>query len=111
MGLTGLEWAVARTRWTLLATGLVLMAACASAPRRPLASAADSELPPGQGRTILQSSCTVCHDLREVTKFRGYYTKQQWQDVVVTMMGYGANIKQDEVDVLADYLTQSLGRK
>jgi hypothetical protein len=45
------------------------------------------------GRTILQSSCTVCHDLGEVTKFRGYYNTQQWQDIVSTMVGYGANVK------------------
>ena len=70
-----------------------------------------SDLPPGQGRTILQASCTVCHDLGEVTKFRGYYNKQQWQDIVATMMGYGASISKEDVDVLADYLTQSIGRK
>jgi hypothetical protein len=69
------------------------------------------ELPPGQGRTILQTSCTVCHDLREVTKFRGYYNEQQWQDIVATMMGYGAKLNKDEADVLVNYLTQSLGRR
>jgi len=46
-----------------------------------------------------------------VTKFRGYYNRAQWQDIVATMMGYGANIKKEDVDVLADYLTQSIGRK
>ena len=87
------------------------MATCASAPRRPIAPVAGSDLPPGQGRTILQTACTVCHDLGEVTKFRGYYNRQQWQDIVVTMMGYGANVSKEDVDVLADYLTQHLGRK
>ena len=98
-------------KWTLVASGAVLMAACASAPRRPVAPVTGGELPQGQGRTILQTSCTVCHDLGEVTKFRGYYNRQQWQDIVATMMGYGANIKNEEVDVLVDYLTQTLGRK
>jgi len=98
----------------LAAAAAVLAAACASAPRRPVAAVAavaGSDLPAGQGKTILQSSCTVCHDLREVTKFGGYYNKQQWQDIVATMMGYGANIKNDEADVLVEYLTQSIGRK
>jgi cytochrome c5 len=89
----------------------MLMTACASASRRPVAALPAGELPPGQGRTILQTSCTVCHDLGEVTKFRGYYDKQQWQDIVATMMGYGANIKNDEAGVLVEYLTQSIGRK
>jgi cytochrome c5 len=112
-------------KWTLVAGGvmivmmMMMMAACASAPRRgsaqaprrPVASVPGSELPPGQGRTILQASCTVCHDLGEVTKFRGYYDKAQWQDIVSTMIGYGANVRKEDVDVLADYLTQNLGRK
>ena len=75
------------------------------------AAVPDGELPPGPGRTILQTSCTVCHDLREVTKFRGYYNREQWQDVVATMMGYGANVKKEDVNLLVDYLTQSFGRK
>ena len=100
-----------KAKWTLVVISAVLIAACASTSRRPVAAVPGNDLPPGQGRTILQTSCTVCHDLREVTKFRGYYTTQQWQDIVVTMMEYGANIKKDEADVLVDYLTKSLGRK
>ena len=97
--------------WTLVVSGAVLIAACASTPRRPAVAVPGGDLPPGQGRTILQTSCTVCHDLGEVTKFRGYYNRQQWQDIVVTMMEYGANIKKGEADVLVDYLMHSLGRK
>ena len=96
---------------TLVAGGAVLIAACASAPRRPVATVPGGELPPGPGKTILQTSCTVCHDLGEVTKFRGYYNRQQWQDIVATMMGYGAKIIKEDVDVLVDYLTQSIGRE
>jgi hypothetical protein len=99
-------------RWALVAGGAALVAACASSPRRPVVAVpGGGDLPSGQGRTILQTSCTVCHDLGEVTKFRGYYTSQQWLDIVTTMTGYGANIKKDEADVLVDYLTRYLGRK
>jgi cytochrome c5 len=98
----------------LVASGALIITACASAPRRPVAAVAaapGSDLPPGQGRTILQTSCTVCHELREVTKFRGYYNKQQWQDIVGTMVAYGATIQKEDADVLVEYLTQSFGRK
>jgi hypothetical protein len=104
-------WFVHLMKLTLLASGAMVIAACASTAPRPVAVVPGSDLPPGPGRSILESSCTVCHDLKEVTKFRGYYNRQQWQDIVATMMGYGANIKKDEIDVLADYLTQNLGRK
>jgi hypothetical protein len=63
-----------------------------------------------EGRPF-KTSCTVCHDLREATKFRGYYNREQWQDVVATMMGYGANVKKEDVNLLVDYLTQSFGRR
>jgi hypothetical protein len=45
-----------------------------------------------------------------VTKFRGYYNREQWQDIVATMTGYGANVKKEDVNLLVDYLTPSFGR-
>jgi cytochrome c5 len=108
---SGFSRTVIWPKWTLVASGALLMTACASAGRRPVAAVPGGDLPPGQGRTILQAACTVCHDLREVTKFRSYYNKQQWQDIVATMIGYGANLKKEDADVLVAYLTQNLGRK
>ena len=70
----------------------------------------EDELPDGEGKKILVSSCTSCHDLTEVTKFRGYYDRKQWRDIVVTMMDYGAPVNEKQVDVLADYLAEHLGR-
>lgn len=75
------------------------------------AAAPGDELPDGEGRKILAVACTSCHDLTEVTKLRGYYTRAQWRDVVVTMREYGAPVDEKQVDVLADYLAQSLGKK
>jgi hypothetical protein len=69
------------------------------------------EFPPGPGRTILMAACTSCHDLREVTKFRGYYARPQWRDIVVTMAEYGAPVSKADIEVLADYLTEHLGKR
>lgn len=71
----------------------------------------EEELPEGEGRRILLASCTTCHELREVTKFRGYFTRAQWRDIVVTMVEYGAPVNQKQVDVLTDYLTLHFGRQ
>jgi len=57
------------------------------------------------------SACTACHGLREVTKFRGFYVRQQWKDVVLTMVDYGAPVGDKDVEVLTDYLTENLGKK
>jgi competence protein ComEA len=75
------------------------------------AVAPEDDLPEGEGKKILVASCTSCHDLTEVTKFRGYYDRTQWRDIVVTMVEYGAPVDERQVDVLADYLTQHLGRQ
>ena len=75
------------------------------------AAAPSEQLPEGAGRQILMSACTACHGLREVTKFRGFYVRQQWKDVVLTMVDYGAPVGDKDVEVLTDYLTENLGKK
>ena len=102
----------------------VLSAACAPsrvaqvAPAAPAASApaataaaAAAALPAGRGKAILTAACTSCHDLREVTKFRGYYDRAQWRDIVVTMVEYGAPVEKTDVEVLVGYLEEHLGRR
>ena len=98
-------------RCLLRACLVLFLAVLLTAPGATRAAAPEDEFPDGEGKKILIASCTSCHDLTEVTKFRGYYTKAQWRDVVVTMMEYGAPIDAKQVDVLADYLTLHLGKK
>jgi competence protein ComEA len=71
---------------------------------------ANDDLPDGEGKKILVASCTACHDLTEVTKFRGYYTRDEWRDIVRTMIEYGAKVQDNQVDVLVDYLAKTLGK-
>jgi cytochrome c5 len=86
----------------LLASSLILCAA--------VLAAQDADLPDGEGKRILVASCTSCHELTEVTKFKGYYTKEQWRDIVKTMVEYGAAMKKGEDEVLVSYLTEHLGK-
>ena len=69
------------------------------------------DLPEGDGKKILQASCTACHELTEITKFKGYYGRDDWRDIVKTMIEYGAKVKDTDVNVLVDYLTKNLGKK
>jgi mono/diheme cytochrome c family protein len=91
------------------ASALVLLGALCLRPGA--VAAQDDELPDGPGKKILQTACTSCHELKEVTKFKGYYAKGAWRDVVVTMVAYGAELNEKEIDVLVDYLTAALGKK
>jgi hypothetical protein len=94
----------------LLAAGAALVAAVAWAPSSSHAAPGD-ELPDGAGKKVLLRACTTCHDLDEVTKFKGYYTRAQWKDIVATMKEYGAALDEGEVEALADYLFAALGKK
>jgi competence protein ComEA len=89
----------------------VLTVAILSSSSGMRAAAPEDELPEGEGKKILVSSCTACHDLTEVTKFRGYYDGKQWRDIVITMMDYGAPVDEKQVDILADYLAKNLGKQ
>ena len=75
------------------------------------ARAQGDELPDGPGKKILLRACTTCHDLDEVTKFKGYYTRAQWKDIVVTMEDYGADLADGDIDLLTQYLADVLGKK
>ena len=89
---------------------VLFLAALLTAPASTQSSSPSDDLPDGEGKKILQAQCTSCHELTEVTKFRGYYNRAQWRDIVVTMVEYGADLKKNEIETLADYLAQHLGR-
>jgi mono/diheme cytochrome c family protein len=102
-------------RWRIGAVSLflscVLVATGFVRAETARAAQADDGLPDGDGKKILNASCTACHDLTEVTKFKGFYTRDDWRDIVKTMIEYGAKVKDGDVDVLVDYLTRNFGKK
>ena len=95
----------------LIAAGTVLAAATLWSSTASHAAAPGDELPDGPAKKVLERACTTCHDLDEVTKFKGYYTRAQWKDIVVTMRDYGAALEDNEVEPLTDYLFAALGKK
>ncbi len=91
---------------------LVACAACTTQSPRPaptVAVEAGVELPEGPGREILVASCLSCHQLGGLALFKGYYTRDLWRSLVVTMTAYGAEVDGAEIEVLADYLEQHFG--
>lgn len=98
-------------RRALIVATAALAAVLVWSPAVPRAAGQDDELPDGPGKKVLLRACTTCHDLDEVTKFKGYYTRAQWKDIVVTMQEYGASLADGEVDLLSQYLADALGKK
>jgi hypothetical protein len=68
-------------------------------------------LPEGPGKKLLDTVCTACHSLGEVTKFKGYFAKENWRDIVATMIEDGARLEEAQIPVLIDYLTKAFPRE
>ncbi len=71
------------------------------------APAAAGGLPAGEGKQIVENSCTQCHGVDYVTD--AHYSKDQWTEVVVRMKLSGAPVEDSQVPVLVDYLTRNFG--
>lgn len=69
------------------------------------ASTAVRPLPAGKGKAIVQRSCSHCHALKVVTSKRA--TKDQWSALVDQMVSRGADLDDDEIDVVVDYLAKN----
>ena len=74
-------------------------------PQKP-----EEKLPEGEGREILRAACSVCHAVSEVTKFAGTYGRDEWRDLVKSMIVYGAQVTAEEEEILVDYLDMHFGK-
>ena len=74
-------------------------------PQKP-----EEKLPEGEGRKILVASCSGCHEVSQVTKFAGTYGRDEWRDLVKSMIVYGAEVTAEEEDILVDYLDMHFGK-
>jgi len=73
-----------------------------------LALAADAQtLPPGKGQEIVQQQCGGCHALKVVTSKRA--SRKQWSTLVDQMITRGADVPDEDVETLVDYLTKNFG--
>jgi cytochrome c5 len=91
-------------KFTWVLTTAAMM--CAAAMGSAVLGAQETDpakLPDGPGKTIVQSSCTVCHGL-ELLSGRD---EAAWKDTVDRMIAMGATVADDQVKVLVDYLVKN----
>jgi len=69
--------------------------------------AAPQELPEGDGKKIVEERCAGCHSLKPVVSLK--QSKAAWKELVVKMVGYGAQLDDKEVDVATAYLAKYFG--
>ncbi len=72
-----------------------------------LSMAAPQELPEGEGKKLIEEQCANCHGLKPVISLK--QSKAAWKDLVVKMVGYGAQLNDKEIDIATEYLTKHFG--
>jgi competence ComEA-like helix-hairpin-helix protein len=70
-------------------------------------AANDASLPPGKGQEIVQKTCAGCHALKVVTSKRA--SKEQWSALVDQMISRGADVPDEDIETLVQYLSENFG--
>jgi competence ComEA-like helix-hairpin-helix protein len=70
-------------------------------------AANEQGLPAGKGQEIVQQNCSGCHVLKVVTSKRA--SKQQWSALVDQMISRGAEVPDEEIETVVDYLAKNFG--
>src|SRR5882672_6345941 len=64
-------------------------------------------LPPGKAKAIVEHECAGCHVLKVVTSKRA--SKEQWSVLVDQMISRGADVRDEEIETVVDYLAKNFG--
>ncbi len=85
---------------------LVLPGASAQGPK-PKEEGWSELLPPGDGRELVLSTCTSCHNLKVVVHAR--MSRADWAKSVNDMIQRGAPVFPEEIEPLTTYLSKAFG--
>ena len=72
-----------------------------------LSMAVPQELPEGEDKKLVEERCAGCHSLQPVVSLKR--SRGTWKELVVKMVGFGAQLDDKEVDVATEYLTKHFG--
>lgn len=65
------------------------------------------DLPEGPGRVVVQTACGQCHGMEVITNQSR--SRQDWSDVVSRMIGNGAQLSDEEYNLVIAYLAKNYG--
>jgi len=66
-------------------------------------------LPAGPGKEVVIKKCLPCHNVRVTTAKRGSGSADEWEQVVNKMVSQGAELSDDEFDLVVQYLSTHYG--
>ena len=87
--------------FALLTVLVTLIAACTGGKAEP-AGGGEASL---DGKALVESRCTKCHDLERVKAAKK--SADEWKTNVERMVGKGAELNDAEQEVVAKYLTEA----
>jgi cytochrome c5 len=64
-------------------------------------------LPDGNGKQLVETRCTLCHDLERVAEVKR--EKQDWGPIVANMVAWGAPATPDQAKTITEYLATNFG--
>ena len=88
----------AHCRWLCVALAIAPLAGHGQAP---------PALPDGDGKEIVERICSQCHSLETVLRSR--LGRKQWEARIDAMIAKGAKLTDEDIDVVAEYLTTHFG--
>jgi cytochrome c553 len=91
---------------------LLLLVAAFAFAQEPPPSEPDAKKEAEEERTakkFIDGICSTCHDSMLITETKA--TKQEWLDIIKNMNGKGAGLSEQDVELLAEYLTKKYPAK
>lgn len=73
------------------------------------AALAQVQLPEGPGKSVVEKSCTECHDLTRLT--RTGFSEAGWRNHVAMMKNVGAKVPDDQYEAVIAYLAKNFPEK
>ena len=70
-----------------------------------LPARAQSQLPEGSGKQLVESACARCHGVDLVARAR--FAREDWQDTLNLMVDFGAALTKTDMPVVVEYLAKN----
>jgi len=77
--------------------------------QEPMQGRSAIQLPDGEGKEIVQTACAACHSLGNITN--SGHSAEEWKTAVAMMLNVGANVPEDKVDTVLNYLVKNFPEK
>ena len=95
--------------WMVVSIIFLVMMVVSCAPEEVSTPEATTEIEAPAGKAIVETVCTGCHSLNKITT--ASYDKDGWQKTVERMISKGAELDNNQKELVIDYLASAFPKK